>query len=403
MSLSMPLAREGLVPPAPVAAQGLAAEFSAALVRDREGFENLCGAWDALEARVPGSQLFQSAAWARAVFAHEEMRGRGRFDPVIATLHHQGRLIAVMPMERVVEAGLRALVPLGRGYAQYSGVMADPGFAMRPVADALLDVVVKAVRCDVIHFRKLRADSRFAPLLAERARAIGPVLFAPAVNLAPWEDFAAYFGALKAKSRKTIRNDRNRLERAAPLAHNVAATQDARLAVVQRTLGGRSERLAAEGLTSRAFSDPDFHRFCALLAESRSGHPEVLAMSLSRGDVPIAEQWGLVHRGCYYAYVSSRDFTASEVSPGKVHLMEVLRTAYALNLRSVDMLVPAMPYKLMWATEVAEIRDYAVPVTISGALVTRVYDGWLRPLAKGLAGRMPAGLRRLLVRSPVRR
>src|SRR5690606_34071645 len=111
------------------------------------------------------------------------------------------------------------------------------------------------------------------------------------------------------------------------------------------------------------------------------------------GGETIAEQWGFVHRGQYYAFVASRDFTHSEESPGKLHLGEVIRACSERGITRCDLGVPAMPYKLTWATDTVPVHDYALPVNATGWVVLHLWDGWLRPLLKSLLLRMPVAPR----------
>lgn len=370
--------------------------FAIDIVDTPEALGRLAKQWHALEAVAEGPLLFQSVAWARAVFAAEVARCGSQFRPAIVTMREGDRLVAVLPLQLVKAQGRRVLVPLGDGYAQYAGLMADPAADCTSAVTRMLDAAIAATRCDVVMLRKVRADSQLAAVLPRGAYAVGEAMGAPFAALDAWPDFDSYCKAIKPKTRKLLRNARNRLERTAELAHAEAQTADQKSGVVERTLKGRAARLKSQGLTSRAFGDAGFHAFCHLLAEGRPGFPEIAALSFIHGGKPIAEQWGFVHRGRYYAYVASRDFDRSDISPGKLHLKEVMQTAYARGWHTVDLLAPAMPYKLVWARNVAEVRDWAMPVTLYGRVMTRIFDAWLRPMAKKLVLRLPPRLRSLL-------
>jgi CelD/BcsL family acetyltransferase involved in cellulose biosynthesis len=384
-----------VVRPAPRAVDP-ASTLCVELVRDRAAFDRVSADWQDLEQASEGALVFQSAAWARAVLAFEQERGNAAFAPVIVTARRGGRLLAVLPLQLIRAQGRRALVPLGDGFAQYAGIVASGDMDAEPVIAQMLRAATTGTGCDVVLLRKLRADSALRAALPANAISIGPDLGAPSLTLTAWPDFEACHKSLKSKSRKLMRNARNRLERTGVLDHEVATSAEAYAGVVQRTLSGRAARLKSQGLTSRAFADGGFSRFCALLAERRPGYPGILAMSLTHDGVPIAEQWGLVHQGRYYAYVASRDFERSDVSPGKLHLKEVVQTAYAQGLHTVDLLPPVMPYKKVWARDVAEVRDYAIPVTLLGRIVTTVFDAWLRPLIKSLLLKLPPHVRALM-------
>ena len=367
-------------------------------MRDREGLELLAPDWAALEACARGATLFQSLGWARAVFRFEEARGNGGFAPLIAVLRRRGRVEAILPLERVRARLRRALVPLGNSFGQYSDILARPDTDLGSGPEAALRAALAAARADVVLFFKVREDTRLRAALPPGSVIVGDAEAAPQVALADFPDFAAYHQTIKAKTRKNMRNARNRLEREGALVHVVAATPEETLAVIARTLEGRAGRLKDQGLTSRAFADGAFSRFCTSLVVEEQGL-ELMAMSLCHDGRPLAEQWGFVHNGRYYAYVASRDFGQTEESPGKLHLKEVIETCFARGLDAADFLVPAMPYKMTWASSAMPVADYALPVTARGWIGVRVWDRRLRPLGKALVLRMPKRLRAGVMRS----
>lgn len=391
--------------PAPATqAAGIAVARSALpveIVRTRAALDLIAAQWQELEARLDGAVLFQSCAWARAVFDFEAARGNVRFDPVIVTLRDGSRLVAVLPLERIRTRARTVLTALGHAYSQYSDVMLAPGIQPGDAVSRLLHAAIKAAPCDAVSFLKVRGDSMLASGMPADHMLTGTQEGAPYIALDAFPDFAGYFATINHKTRKNMRNARNRLERDGPVTHHIAASTQDRLDVINRTLKGRAERLNEQGLTSRAFGDTAFTEFCQSLA-SRDDLP-VLAMSLRHKGEAIAEQWGFVHNQRYYAFVASRDFSNSDESPGKLHLGEVIHVCADQGLRGADLMVPVMPYKLTWATETVTVRDFALPVTRRGLLVLNVWDRLLRPAIKKLVLAMPAQWRGPLMRAAGRR
>jgi CelD/BcsL family acetyltransferase involved in cellulose biosynthesis len=369
----------------------------AEVVQTREALDALVAQWRALEEEAHGAVLFQSYGWARAIFDFEVARGNAAFEPVVVTLRDGGRLVAVLPLERISGRSRRVLMPLGHAFVQYSDLLVAPGYEPRAVVRRLVQCAAMAGPCDSLNFLKVRADSMLARGMPANRVETGKAQAAPYVALDDFADFDAYFQTIKPKTRKNLRNSRNRLEREAAVSHHVATNADEARGVVERTLSGRAERLREQGLSSRAFRETDFARFCASLPDC--DNIELLVTSLRCGDDPLAEQWGFVHGGRYYAYVANRDFAHSEDSPGKLHLGEIIQTCFARGLAGADLMVPAMPYKLTWATQVVPVADYALPVTPRGAAVIALWDIRLRPLLKRIALGMPVWLRSLLMRA----
>ena len=367
------------------------------IVRTREDFDAIARQWEGLETQVDGAVLFQGSGWARAIYDFEAARGNSAFDPVIVTLSDGQRLVAVLPLERIRTRARTVLAPLGHAFSQYSDALIGGGLDPRDAVARLLRAAITAAPCDAVSFLKVRSDSLLAKGMPANHIVTGAEQGAPYVALNAFEDFAAYFATIKPKTRKNMRNARNRLERDGAVEHHVAADQAETLGVIERTLSGRAGRLKDQGLSSRAFRDTAFTDFCKGLP-SRSDMP-VMAMSLRHKGEPIAEQWGFVHKQRYYAFVASRDFGNSDESPGKLHLGEVIHACADAGLFGADLMVPVMPYKLTWATEVVTVSDYALPVTPRGLLVLNLWDKRLRPMFKHAVLNMPKGLRSLMMKA----
>lgn len=370
--------------------------LTASTIRDRAGIEVIADPWLGLEARGTGFNLFQSLGWARAIFDFERERGNAAFDPVIVTILDGHRLVGVLPLERI-RTGVRSLlVPLGNGFAQATDALLDADLDPGAAVSRLLRAAVAAAPCDGISLLKVRDGSALAQGLPRASFQTGEKQGAPYVALDAFPDFAGYFSTIRSKTRKNIRNARNRLEREGPVEHLVVADAAERQALIERTLEGRAERLKEQGLTSRAFLDSGFRDFCTSLVARND--IDLRAFSLQYQGRPLAEQWGFVHGGRYYAYVASRDFSHSDESPGKLHLSDIIRSCAEQGMKGCDLGVPAMPYKLTFATETMIVRDYALPVTLRGRVLFQAWDVWLRPSLKRLVLALPAGLRSALMR-----
>ena len=370
--------------------------LGAFVIRDRAGIEAIADRWLGLEAYGKGFNLFQSLGWARAIFDFERDRGNNAFDPVIATISDGRRLVGILPLERIRTGARELLVPLGHGFAQTSDALVDADVDPRAAVTRLLRAATAVAQSDGISLLKVRDGSALAQGLPRTSIQTGAEQGAPYVALDAFPDFARYFSTIRGKTRKNMRNARNRLEREGPVEHQLVARADERRALIERTLEGRAGRLREQGLTSRAFRDSGFRDFCTGLVARDD--IDLRAFSLHHQGRPLAEQWGFVHAGRYYAYVASRDFSHSDESPGKLHLSDIIRSCAEQGLRGCDLGVPVMPYKLTFATETIVVRDYALPITPRGWVMFHAWDVGLRPLMKRLVLALPAGLRSGLMR-----
>jgi CelD/BcsL family acetyltransferase involved in cellulose biosynthesis len=370
------------------------------IVSDRTAFEAMQEEWRALEAGAASPVIFQSFAWCRAVWEHHARHGR-RFDPFILTVHERGRLAGLLPLKRERSGFARILTGFGEPYQQYTDVLLSDE-ASRSAARRLVDAACQLVGVDGLNLLKVRDDSALAALLAEKGAIRSNADAAPFVDLSPFADFTAYYATRNAKTRKNMRNARNRLARGGRLAHRVLSGPADIDALVTRAHAGRERWLDQLGLTSRAFRDPTFGAFARALAAPGSG-VEVLAMSLTLDDKPVADQWGIVLNNRYYAYVATWAPEFEEASPGKLHLEEVIHACHERGIAVADFLMPAARYKFTWTETAMPVADYALPLSLRARLHTSLWSGRVRPALKRLALKLPAGLRSRAARLLLRR
>ena len=160
----------------------------------------------------------------------------------------------------------------------------------------------------------------------------------------------------------------------------------------------KQDWLDENGLTSTAFSDPTFRPMIEALASGAATGVELVAMVLTVDGQPASIHWGFVANKRYYLFMTARNQAFDAHAPGKLHFDYALKDCFALGLEVVDLLAPAVRYKLDWTKRVDDIQDYAVPFTWRGRLVL---DGWqrcLRPAAKRTFLRLPKALRQGLAR-----
>jgi len=368
---------------------------------NRAAFEALADEWQELDRRSATPSLFQSFAWCRAVFDHHEGHGAD-FEPRVVTLHSRGRLVGLLPLAQKRFGLARIATGFGEPYQQYTDALLAPD-APKDAAARLLDGACRLPGSDGLHLLKVRDDSALAPLLAARKAIRSNEDAAPFVDLSPFADFKAYHATVNAKTRKNMRNARNRLSRDGVLTHRVLSEPADVTALVARAHQGREHWLEAQGLTSRAFRDATFGAFSRTIAQPKDSAISVMAMSLMVDDKPIADQWGFVFNDRYYAYAATWAPEFEEASPGKLHLEEVIHACKERGVAVADFLMPAARYKFTWASEAMPVADYAIPRSLSARLAFSLWAGRLRPILKRAALKAPAGLRSRVAKLLLRR
>jgi len=370
------------------------------VVMERAAFDALETEWTEVDRAAAGATLFQSFAWCRSVFDHHRRHGAG-LAPLVLTLRERGRLVGVLPLRRAGAGLARIAIGFGEPYQQYSDVLLSPD-APENAAARLLEAACRLPGIDGISLLKVRDDSPLAPLLSARGAIRSNEDAAPFVDLRPYPAFATYLATLNAKTRKNMRNAKNRLLRHGALEHRVLSDPAEVRALIERAHAGRERWLAQQGLTSRAFRDPTFAAFSAAFADAGSAL-RTLAMTLTLDGRPIADQWGFLHNGRYYAYVATWAPQYEEASPGKLHLEQVIHACHERGVSVADFLMPAARYKFTWTNRAVGVADYALPLSLAARMELSLWSGRLRPLLKRTALQLPASLRGRLAKAFLRR
>lgn len=352
--------------------------------------------WRSLETEAPDTVLFQSFDWCRNHL--DFMAGQSDFRPRVLTVRRKGRLVALLPLCEQQKSRLRVLTGFSEPFQQYTELLVsaavDPRSLRRPLQAAL-----SAAGADFLHFGQVREDGALALALKDIVSETAERDAAPYVVLSDYPDFAAYQKTVRSKTRKNLRNARNRLERDAPVRHARAFHGELFNQVVERVFDGREAWLERLGLTSRAFRDERFAAFLARFTElGRTAGIKTIAMSLTHGDTPLSDQWGFVYRGRYYAFMATWNPAYEAASPGRMHLGEVIRTGFEEGFKVADFMIPASRYKMNWTDRAVPVRDYVLGFSLPGKLYTRVWLGYLRPRSKRWLFAMPQALRTFISR-----
>ena len=363
-------------------------------------------AWEALEADCPDTVFFQSFAWCRNFL--EFSRGKPGFAPRVITIRDNTanstrRLVGILPLALQNKGRMKVLTGFAEPFQQYTDILLDPAADTDGLTPHLL-TALKKTGADYVHFGQVREDSALARLTGDVLLPLGEKDAAPFVRLADFENHGEYHKTVRSKTRKNLRNAKNRLERDAPVTHETAYEGDLVCEVIHRAYDGREAWLERLGITSRAFQDEDFEAFLKRFCDGQEASVaaiRTIAMSLKHGDEPISDQWGFVYRGRYYAFMANWNPAYEASSPGRLHLGEVIKTCFDEGFETADFLIPASSYKLSWTDDMMPVCDLILPLTRKGSLYARLWLGFIRPRAKQLFFRLPAGLRQLLVKKVV--
>ena len=171
--------------------------------------------WLALEQQSEQANVFQSVAWATAVHRWlrlNESSDRDRDHQVVISRNKDGNLTGVWPIQVERCLGRPFVVALGEPFGQYGDILIAPEVERAAVVDAMVIALQSLDRFSGVLLRKVRDDARCVSRVSELGQVL-KIAKAPAVDLRDYESFAVYHKTVKAKTRKNLRNARNRLER----------------------------------------------------------------------------------------------------------------------------------------------------------------------------------------------
>lgn len=374
------------------------------IISDLAGLESISAAWLRLESRTRGATFFQSYAWCRYCMRVRHEHKSQLSEPAIVVVREAGELMLIWPLA-IVPTGVVSLAQdLTEPFAQYSDALADPTADIEQLLDLAWQALARR-RVDGLVLRKVRADAAIGPWLTRRASAFGVPLQAPSVSFSSPPDLASYRRTLAIKTRKNLRNLRNRLAREGTPVHAVITDPRERAQLIERCFLDRADWLDAGGLSSTAFSDPLFGALVRGLAVGSDDAPPVTVMRLAlQRDCTtetVSLHWGFEHNGRYYTFMAAKNPAFDTFSPGRLHLEDVVTACAARGVQTVDFLAPAMTYKTSQATDLVDVFTYGLPTTLRGRLAINGWHGYVRPAIKKAVLAAPISLRRLILRTAV--
>lgn len=368
-------------------------DYQVLALKDQSDIVALEEDWARLDQENSSVGFFQSWVWSHNFL--EYAKAIDGFDPLVLTARHHGKLVAMLPLAIQSKTGRKILTGLTEPFQQYTEMLMAEGHDPGKIFSQWL-LLIRQCGADVIHLGQIRHDSNLFQAMDGNIPPSGEMDAAPYVDLSQWSDFSSYYYTVKSKTRKNIRNAHNRLGTTAPVSHEVY-THGVQLGnVIDKTFAWRQDWLKRSGLTSRAFSDDDFSRFVSRISSGEGAKCcglETIAMSLMHGDNPIAEQWGFVHKDRYYAFISGWNPEYENISPGKLHLGQVVKACFERNLKAADFMIPSVPYKLTWAKETVPVQDHVLALSFRGTLYTKLWLELARPTAKKILYKIPIPIR----------
>lgn len=359
------------------------AEMCFETVTDPAAIDALGTEWTALSracGRAP--QVFQAYEWLsvwRSLYIGDGTRA------AVVTGRDHGRLVVVWPLVIARRFGLRILSGMGEPLSQYGDAIIDDavGDAGR---DAAVDYVTR-LPVDLVVLRRVRDDAAIAAALQRRFGAGTSRQTAPVVDLAGVEDAAAFSRRFSSKLRANRNRRRRRLQETGPLGFDHFEPSHEAASLVRTALRFKRNWARRRGILAPFLCDPRFERFFVGVAEAGGGFPGIRVSALRRGPETLGIEISVLSKGHLFGHVLAPNPDHFSLGVGGVLAEMTILNALERRFAAVDLLAPADPYKLEWATGSVGVGDYVVPLSAGGRLYAVLWVRFGRDVLKRFARR----------------
>jgi CelD/BcsL family acetyltransferase involved in cellulose biosynthesis len=204
-------------------------------------------------------------------------------------------------------------------------------------------------------------------------------------------NYAEYCQGINKKTRKNLRNLLNRLMRVADAKHTVASDPVELRRLLTDAFDMRVQWMHQNGRFSPAFRDSDFRAIVEGLSQSGV---ELLGFSLVSQDSALSSQWGFTYLGRYYAYMSGKNQHFDRYSPGRLHLGMVIEACKERGFDVLELMAPAIDYKLTWSDRTRKLHVVTMPFTGKGYVMLSILVGRVIPAIRWLSHLLPQAVRK---------
>lgn len=347
------------------------------VITTRAGLETLEAEWnDLFEEAARDTHVFQTFNWIWHWANHFLPAGTGDEEDCglfIIAGRRSGRLVLLCPFVRQRRAGLTILGFAGDPVGQYGDVLVDPARGGRDLLERAWNVIIETAGIDVLSFRKVRADSNIAPLLAEKGATVTERQLAPFLDLTTAPDYETYEKRYSSKARKNRRRLLRRFEERSPatIARYTSGTRAGELAALAVSL--KRAWLKHRGLVSRALANPATREFFSTVATAAERPVGAVITSLETRGESAALEVAFDCKGRRAVHIIVYALKFERASVGQLLIEQSVRDAMHDGLRIYDLMAPADAYKLDWADGSIEVADWAYGLSPRGHAFAKLY------------------------------
>ena len=368
-----------------------------AVIADKAAFAALAAEWSQLfERSGRPHQVFQTFAWLWGWANHYLEKN---VSLAIVTGRRGGRLALVWPLVSRRRMGLRILSFMGEPLSQYGDALVeDCEDEAALTAQAL--AFVMTLRVDVVSLRRVRDDAALAATLGASTERTGAPARAPFVDFAGARDAAAFEKRFSAKLRSDRRRRLRRLEDIGPIAFEHHGPGPRARALTETALAFKQDWARRSGRIATALADPRFGRFFIDAADGGAHAPDLRVFAMFCGGAPIGVELSVACKGRVFGHVLASKPGFERQGAGAILAGRSIVDALERGFCGYDLLAPADPYKMEWASGCVGVSDFALARTSAGRLYKWAWLDFGREALRSLAKRLAPHLRRAAKRPP---
>jgi len=329
------------------------------VINDHATFSNLAPEWNETVERAGLTHPFLRHEWLRTWW---ESFGQGRTLNIMVARAGQ-KIIALAPLmlekARINGVPVRRVQFLHNDHTPKADVIvterADEAF------DALWAAILKArSKWDVLQFSQLPSDSPTHSQIARLADAGSYATTLWQSDVSPYvelkSDWNAYLQGRNAKLKSNLRNRLNRLSQLGEVSLEVISDREAVQSARDHALNLEASGWKREAGTA-IHSDPSVERFYTLLADRAAENGWLRLLFLTVNGRRIATAYASLYEDRLSFFKTGYDPEYAKYAPFKLLTYFAIRDGFAGDLREVDFLGDAEPWKLEW-TDTTRPHDW---------------------------------------------
>ncbi|MDH3637400.1 MAG: GNAT family N-acetyltransferase [Gammaproteobacteria bacterium] len=177
-----------------------------------------------------------------------------------------------------------------------------------------------------------------------------------------------YQQRVNAKGRSTDRRKERRIQDSGELVFRVVRGGTGSVELL-RALGEQKAHNAAKKNQGNVLALPGMPDFVQVMTENHSGDGFIHLSTLELDGEPLAIHWGMTYRGRFHHLLPSYTSGSNrQYSPGRLHLLRMLRWCHDNRISLYDFTIGDEDYKKVWSNETIVLFDHKCGVSWRGRI-----------------------------------